>query len=220
MKRNKIIYVFDAYCSWCYGMEPVMEKLQQRYSDYLDFEVLSGGMIQEDTPVDELASRFDSPREAYNRVVEMTGQPINEHYIQMMEQPEAVDYTFNSLYPARAMVTLKHFAPGREVQQARAIQDMIFRELKDLTLTQSYQSVAEKFGIEWDAFVHRFESEESLQEAKYEFHLARQLEVKSYPAVLLQTADQHFYLIAKGYTTFDQLDQRIQRIMGEKAREN
>jgi|SRR5690554_2073148 len=220
MMRNKIIYVFDAYCSWCYGMEPVMEKLYKRYKDYLDFEVLSGGMIPEDTPVDELASRFTSPREAYNQVVEMTGQPINEEYIQMFEEPAEIEYMFNSLYPARAMVTLKHFAPDREVQQARAIQDLVFQDLQDLTITQSYKPVAEKFGVEWDAFVHRFESDDSLQEAKYEFHLSRQLEVKSYPAVLMQTSDQHFYLIARGYTSFELLDQRIQSIMGEKAKEN
>jgi len=201
-------------------MEPVMEKVHQRYKDYFDFEVLSGGMIPEDTPVRELASRFASPREAYNQVVEMTGQPINEEYITMMEQPSDFDYTFNSLYPARAMATLKYFAPGREVQQARVIQDLVFADLKDLTKTQSYKSVAEKFGIEWDAFVHRFESDDSLQEAKYEFHLARQLEVKSYPAVLMQTSDQHFYLIARGYTAFDTLDKRIQNIMAEKAKEN
>lgn len=220
MRKNKIIYVFDAYCSWCYGMEPVIEQLNKKYGDILDFEVLSGGLIPEDTSIDELASRFTSPREAYHRVIEMTGQPINDEYITMMETPEEYEYTFNSEYPARAMVTLKHFAPHREVQQAGAIQELVFSELKDLTKTESYKEVARRFGISWDAFVHRFESEESLQEAKYEFHLARQLEVRSYPAVLMQTKDHHFYLIARGYTSLDQLDVRIQRILSEKAKEN
>ncbi len=220
MRKNKIIYVFDAYCSWCYGMEPVMEQLADKYRDVLEFEVLSGGLIPKDTSVAELASRFTSPREAYHRVIEMTGQQISEAYIEMMEEPEVHDYTFNSEYPARAMVTLKHFAPGREVQQAAAIQDLVFSELRDLTKTESYKSVAEKFGISWDAFVHRLESDESLQEAKYEFHLARQLEVTSYPAVLMQTSDHHFYLIARGYTSFDSLDRRIIAILDEKASQN
>lgn len=217
MRKNKVIYVFDAYCSWCYGMEPVMTDLYEKYGEILDFEVLSGGLIQKDTSVDELASRFTSPRDVYNRVSEMTGQLIDDRYIDMMEMPEEYDYTFNSEYPARAMVTLKHFAPDREVQQARAIQDLVFSDLRDLTRTESYESVAELFEIDWDAFVHRFESDEALQEAKYEFHLSRQLEVSSYPAVLMQTADHHFYLVARGYTSFEKLDQRISTILGERA---
>lgn len=220
MKKNKIIYVFDAYCSWCYGMGPVMQQIAEKYKRTLDFEVISGGMIQEDTPVGELAKNFKSPRESYNQIMKMTGQSISDTYIDMMESPEEYDYTFNSQYPARAMVTLKHFAPGREIDQAEAIQELIFSSSQDLTKTESYKPVAELFGVSWDAFVHRFESDESLEQAKYEFHLARQLEVTSYPAVLMQTGDQYFYLIARGYTPFEVLDQRILNILGEKSKDN
>lgn len=220
MRKNKIIYVFDAYCSWCYGMGPVMEQIAKKYKNTLDFEAISGGMIQEDTSVDVLAKKFESPRDSYNQIMKMTGQSISDAYIEMMESPDEHDYTFNSEYPARAMVTLKHFAPDREIAQAEAIQNLIFSESKDLTKTESYKPVADLFGIEWEAFVHRFESEESLEEAKYEFHLARQLEVTSYPAVLMQTGDQYFYLIARGYTPFDVLDQRILNILKEKSKQN
>lgn len=220
MKKNKIIYVFDAYCSWCYGMGPVIGKIAEEYKDALDIEVLSGGMIPEDTEVDVLARKFTSPREAFGRVTQMTGQPISDDFIQMMETPESFDYTFNSVYPARALATLKYFAPDREVQQAEAIQELIYTKLQDLTKTASYKSVAEDFGIDWQAFVHYFESDKSLEAAKYEFHLARQLEVTSYPAVLVQTGDQQFYLVARGFTPFKTLNQRIQNVMEENATKN
>lgn len=220
MKRNKIIYVFDAYCSWCYGMGPVMEEIADKYKGVLDFEVLSGGMIPEDTDVGVLAKKFNSPREVYGRMTQMTGQTISEDFIEMMETPEAYEYTFNSEYPARALVTLKHFTPDHEIQQAEAVQELMYSESQDLTKTESYKSVAEDFGVDWQAFVHYYESEESLQGAKYEFHLARQLEVTSYPAVLIQTDEQQFYLVARGYTPFETLNQRIQNVMEENAKEN
>ena len=220
MRKNKIIYVFDAYCSWCYGMGPVMEKVAEKYKDTLEFEAISGGMIPEDTSIKTLATKFDNPRKSYNQVMKMTGQTISDDYINMLESPDEYENTFNSLYPARAMVTLKHFTPDHEFQQADAIQELLFSHTKDLTKTSSYKTVAEKFAVDWEAFVHRFESEESLEEAKYEFHLSRQLEVTSYPAVLLQTGDQYFYLIARGYTPFDTLDQRIQNVLSEKSKEN
>ena len=220
MKKNKIIYVFDAYCSWCYGMDPVMVRIAEKYSNTIDFEALSGGMNPEDTTAAEVAQKFQNPRQSFNRVTEMTGEPISNAFIEIIESPEKNAYIFNSTYPARAMVTLKHFSPNREIQQAKDIQHLVYKDAKDLTKTDSYKTLAENYGIDWEAFVHRFESEESLQEAKYEFHLARQLEVTSYPAVLLQTGDQYFYLIARGYTNFDTLDHRIQDILQKKAKEN
>lgn len=220
MKKNKIIYVFDAYCSWCYGMDPVMERIAHKYSDTMDFEVLSGGMVPEDTTVTDIARKFQNPRESFNRVTAMTGESISDSFIEMMEFPDNSDYIFNSTYPARAMSTLKHFAPHREIKQARDLQQLVYKDVKDLTKTESYKSVAENYGIDWEAFVHRFESDESLEKAKYEFHLARQLKVNSYPAVLMQTGDQYFYLIARGYTEFDTLDHRIQDILLTKSKEN
>jgi len=43
--KNKIIYVWDPMCGWCYGFEPQMEKFQEKYRDEYDFEVIIGGMV-------------------------------------------------------------------------------------------------------------------------------------------------------------------------------
>jgi len=39
--------------------------------------------------------------------------------------------------------------------------------------------------------------------ARYEFALAKQLQVTGYPQLLVQTDDTQFYLVAKGYTDFE-----------------
>lgn len=215
MQKPKLIYVFDTYCSWCYGFDPVLIDIHQKYTEELDFEVISGGMIPEDTPVQKMAERFPDPEASYERVAQTTGQRVSEQFIEMLRDPQKYDYTFNSVYPARALGTLKHFAPGRAVDQAKALQDLVFGQALDLTKTDSYKPIAEQFGVQWEAFVHRFESDTSLEEARYDFHLARQLKVTSYPAVLIQTGDQYFYLVARGFTPFEDLDKRIQNVFEE-----
>lgn len=220
MEKAKLIYVFDAYCSWCYGFGPVVEKIIENFSDDLDSEVISGGMIQEDIPLRQMADRFPDPESVFGRITQMTGQPIAPQYIDMLRNPNDVEYTFNSIYPARALSTLKYFSPDRNIEQANSIQDLIFKKGKDLTKTKSYKKVAEKFGIEWPAFVHRLESENSLEDARYEFHLSRQLEVTSYPAVFIQTGDQYFHLIARGYTAYDDMEKRILNILQEEKTKN
>ncbi len=51
--------------------------------------------------------------------------------------------------------------------------------------------------------------------ARYEFALAKQLEVTGYPQLLVQAGATQFYLIAKGYTDFDNLEERIQKVLAE-----
>ena len=48
--RHLLIYCYDAYCGWCYGFSPVIQKLEVQYRNVIDFEVLSGGMILPEKP--------------------------------------------------------------------------------------------------------------------------------------------------------------------------
>jgi putative protein-disulfide isomerase len=43
--KPAMIYCYDAYCGWCYGFSPVIKKIAAEYSNQLDIEVLSGGMM-------------------------------------------------------------------------------------------------------------------------------------------------------------------------------
>ena len=55
--------------------------------------------------------------------------------------------------------------------------------------------------------------------ANYEFALIKQLQVSGFPAVFFQTSDTKFHLIAKGYTDFDTIDNRINLVLATSARE-
>ena len=66
------------------------------------------------------------------------------------------------------------------------------------------------------AYAHALQQETAFQEAaRYEFSLAKQLQVTAYPQLLVQAGEMQFYLIAKGYTDFANLDKRIQKVLAE-----
>jgi putative protein-disulfide isomerase len=54
--------------------------------------------------------------------------------------------------------------------------------------------------------------EEFKQAAYYEFALVKQLQVSGYPAVFIQSADNQFYMIAKGFTRLEDLEARIEKV--------
>ncbi|UCJ07727.1 DsbA family protein [Chitinophaga pendula] len=215
MNKPKLIYVMDAYCSWCYGFSPVIRKLSEKYAGVLDTEVLSGGMIPEDMPVTELLKRFDDPIAAYTRVQETTGVPFGEKYLDFIRQAANSSRIMNSELPAKAMIALKTLAPGQQAQQAGDVQMAVFQDAKDLTDINTYLPIAASYGIDQAAFEQIFNDEQLFDEARYEFQLAKQLQVTGYPAVLMQVAEDKCYLIARGYTDYDSLRQRVDSVLAE-----
>jgi putative protein-disulfide isomerase len=59
-----------------------------------------------------------------------------------------------------------------------------------------------------------------MEKARYDMELVRQLRVNSFPAVLMQTGELKFYLLAKGYTDQETLTQRIEDILHVMPRES
>ncbi len=43
--RPELLYLFDPLCGWCYGMSPVIRRVQEEFAGQLDVSVLCGGMV-------------------------------------------------------------------------------------------------------------------------------------------------------------------------------
>ena len=64
-----IYYCYDAYCGWCYGFSPVLEKLFEEFREVMDFEVLSGNMIPKES-AKHISATADYISKAYKQVEE------------------------------------------------------------------------------------------------------------------------------------------------------
>ena len=78
----------------------------------------------------------------------------------------------------------------------------------------------EKYNIPAEAFYEQLHSEEYKEKAYYEFSLCKQLQVTGYPAVLLQATDQKFYLLARGFTDYETLHQRVENVLADIQKNN
>jgi putative protein-disulfide isomerase len=71
----------------------------------------------------------------------------------------------------------------------------------------------EKYAIQPEMFYERLHSEEYKEQAYYEFSLVKQLQVTGFPCVLMQVSESKFHLLARGYTSYDDMKQRIDAVM-------
>ena len=207
-----LFYCYDAYCGWCYGFSPVIRRIASEYSSEFDFEVLSGGMIinEKKQPISIMA---DYISKAYKVVEERTGIEFGQDFLWHIFHPDLSDWFLDSQKAAIALCILKEFYPERQVEIARDLQYALNYEGRDLCDDEAYRHLLEKYSIQPEAFYAKLKSDAYKEKAHYEFALCKQLKVTGFPCVLVQTTETRFHLLARGYTDYATLQQRIEQLL-------
>lgn len=209
-----LFYCYDAYCGWCYGFSPVMKKIAAEFPS-LQIEVLSGGMILPETPI-PISATAGYIENAYKVVEEHTGVTFGDDYLWHIRHPELSDWFPHSEKPAIALCIFKEFYPERQIEFAADLQYALHYEGRDLTDDAAYEHLLEKYSINSELFYTRLRSEEYKEKAAYEFSLVKQLQVTGFPCVLLQVTESKFHLLAKGYTGYEQLVERLSKALEDR----
>ncbi|MFY7964265.1 MAG: DsbA family protein [Chitinophagaceae bacterium] len=209
-----LIYCYDAYCGWCYGFSKVITSIEKEFNQQLDFEVLSGGMILPEKPV-HIEATAHYIKQAYKTVEEYSGVTFGEDYLWHINNPDLSDWFPNSEKPAIALCVFKEYYPERQIEFATDLQYALHFEGRDLTDDEAYKHLLEKYSIQPEAFYEKIKSDTYKEKAHYEFALCKQLQVTGFPCVLLQLNDNKFYLLSRGYTSYEDLKKKIDNVLKE-----
>ena len=209
-----IYYCYDPYCGWCYGFSPVIKKVFEEYKNSIAFDVLSGGMIMPEEPV-HFAPMAKYIQGAYKRVEELTGVKFGEDFLWHVFHPEETDWHPDSIKAAIALCIFKDYFPDDAISFATDLQYAMNYEGRDLTDDEAYRHLLSKYNIPEADFYAKLKSEEYLEKAYYDIALVKQLKVTGFPCVLMQVTDSKFYLLAQGYTDYETLRARIEKVLAE-----
>ena len=214
MQKPILIYCYDVYCGWCYGFSPIIKKIAEEYSFQLDVEVLSGGMMigENKMPIEKIGPYIQG---AYKRVEEVTGIKFGDDFLWHTANPDKSDWVMNSEKPAIALCILKEIYPERQLEFAGDLQYALNYEGRDLDDDEAYKHLLEKYTISKNDFYTKLKSDEYKEKAYYEFALCKQLNVDSYPQVLIQLHSNKFYLITKNFSTYEEVKKGIEKALTE-----
>ena len=178
----------------------------------MEIDVLSGGMIlpEKPTPFSSMAPYI---QKAYKTVEELTGIHFGQDFLWHVYHSDESDWYPNSEKPAIALCIFKEFYPERAVEFAADLQYACNYEGRDLTDEEAYRHLLEKYSIQPEVFYERMASDEYKEMAFYEFALVKQLEVTGYPCVFIQTGELKFHMVARGYTDYETLKERIDKVL-------
>jgi putative protein-disulfide isomerase len=211
-----LYYCYDAYCGWCYGFSPVIKRLSEEYKDLLAFDVLSGGMILPEEP-QHFAPMAKYIQGAYKQVEELTGVKFGEDFLWHVNHPDETDWFPDSTKSAIALCILKEQGPDQAVAFASDLQYALNYEGRDLTDNEAYRHLLPKYNLSEEDFYTKLNSEEYREKAYYDIALVKQLQVSGFPSVLMQVSDSKFFLLSRGYTDYETMKARVEKVLEELA---
>jgi putative protein-disulfide isomerase len=207
-----LIYCYDAWCGWCYGFSPVMNRIAAEYSDTLQFEVLSGGMMLPKKPI-HISAIAGYVASEYLNVEKLTGIRFGEDYLWHINNPDKSDWYVNSEKPAIALCILKDKFPEKMIRFASDLQYALHYEGRDLTDDEAYRHLLPEYGLPAGEFYADLRNDSYKTAAYNEFSLVKKLGVKGFPALLLQNEEGEFHWISSGYTSYETICEGLNELL-------
>lgn len=196
---EKIIYVADPMCSWCWGFAPELSKLRKHLNGAVEFSLLTGGL--RDGHVWDDAFK-DFLRSQWKEVQRKSGQPFNGGLL----EKSSFDYTTE---PAcRAVCTAREFSETKAFKLFEALQYAFYQEGRDITSEATITQIALETGLDPEQFAGRFGSDALKTTVHSDRHKARAYGASSFPSLVVIDSEGHLSTI-RGYRNFDEIIQLL-----------
>ena len=139
MAAQKILYLFDPLCGWCYSVSDGISKLAQT----ADVKLVPTGLFCRDKIMspDWAEQAWENDR----RIAKLTGLPFSENYRQnILQQPT----NFNSFALVQALTAVQTTEPAREPEALRAFQKARYEEGLDTAKLDVLADVLRQIGCQ------------------------------------------------------------------------
>lgn len=204
MHSTQLIYILDPMCSWCWGFNPVMQKvLKQAQAAGVKVTLRVGGLrTGEQALLDE--SKRAYILQHWRAVAETTGQPFD------FEKALPSGFLYNTEPACRALVVARQLDDTRLFAFLDRLQQAFYQDASDITQPSILRELAVQAGYDSDVFCDVFDAPETQTATQDEFAWVSNLAVRGFPTLLAQH-QQQYALITNGYQSYAALEPLLSR---------
>jgi len=202
----RLIYVMDPMCSWCFGFQPELEAFLEKHPS-AEVEWIMGGLAPDTHhPMDENLKQTIA---SYWYQIERKAQVTFNHDFWKLNTP------YRSTYPAcRAVISAKSLRARSAQLMVKSIQSAYYLEAKNPLLQETLIACAASIGLDESRFSEVFKSEETEHRFQQHLSLARQLQVRGFPALFYVNDRNQAYPLALGFSQTANLERQFNFVQG------
>lgn len=208
--RPELLYLFDPLCGWCYGMSPVIQRVQQEFAGQLDVSVLCGGMVLGEQ-VGPIRHDWEFISGSLQQVERVTGVEFGAAFRTLGEEGS---YVQDSEPPSWAINAFRQLNLTKTASFAHDIQVAYFRDGADLNEPKTYLPLATAYGVDGAEFLQRLMLSETAQATRQEFAAVAKIGVQGFPTTILRVGSQG-YVLARGYQPYETFAEGLRQALKE-----
>lgn len=204
-----VLYVFDAYCGWCWGNASLVQELASAWAPNVPVVVVSGGLFV--GPRAAPIGAYPHIPDANRRIAGMSGARFGERYEALLRDGR---FVLDSQGAAAAFAALRAQEPSRAVELAHRLQEAFYLHGHSLSDPATAIDIARLEGLDAEQVEQDLESGRAREWASRDFETARALGVSSYPTLLAMRSGRVTHVPCSG-TPASTITAAVEWLIGE-----
>ena len=213
MNEKKIIEVIeftDPVCTWCWGSEPMLRKLETVYKDNIKVSFVMGGLVRDIREFNDPANGIGGDPIQANKNIALHWEEASKHHGMPVN---AEDFNlFSDEYPSSYPQNIAYCAARMEDEE---LANRYLRLLREETIVFGRQTnrkavlieLANDIGLDIVQFIERLDDGSAEAAFNHDLNFIRAYRVMGFPTFLVRYGDNE--LLLRGYQSF----QRMQAVI-------
>lgn len=215
----EIIEFTDPVCTWCWGSEPLLKKLEARFPKKLKISFVMGGLVED-------IRNFRDDVNDIGGDIKNTNKSIAKHWVEASHRhkmPVCVegfklfsDKYFSS-YPANiAYHAAKLQSEKLANKYLRRIREAVATEACQVTNKDVLIELASDVGLKVGAFIQAMEDGTAERLFQEDLHFTRSQRVYGFPSFLIRNNYNGKSIILRGFQDYENVKEVLQYISDEE----
>lgn len=222
-EKNKVevIEFTDPVCTWCWGSEPLLRKLETRYGDQLQVKFIMGGLVPD---IREFYDSFNhiggDAQESNKQIVAHWGEASERHGMPVKSEGFNL---FTNEYPSTYPQNIAYKAAQMQDEE---LADKFLRRIREATMVEAKQTskqeiligLASEVGLNLAKFIERLSDGSAEAAFKNDLTLTREYGVRGFPSFLVKYGEQGVML--RGYQSYEAMNAVIKTLTKNSLKES
>ena len=223
MQENQVVEIVeftDPVCTWCWGSEPVLRRLETHYPDQLKISFVMGGLVKDIRAFYDGANDIGGDAERSNRQVASHwleasarhGMPVQSEGFHLFSNEFPSTYPQNIAYKAAQMedqILADRFL--RRIREASAA------EARQTNRTEVLIELAAEVGLDIPLFIQRFSDGSAATAFEADLETTARFGAHGFPTFLVRYGEKGVLL--RGYQRFETFQAVINTLTGGAVNE-
>lgn len=208
MDRSPILDILaftDPVCTWCWGSEPALRKLQVWYGGLVRIVPVMGGLVEDIRAFYDFANDIGGDPERSNAQIarhwleasERHGMPVRTEGFRLFSAETVSTYPQNIATKAAELC-----APQLAARFLRRLREASAAEARETGKRSVLIELASEVGVDVATFIERLEDGSAEQAFRADLQLTHRYKARGFPTFLLRWQGDE--LMLRGYQTFRQ----------------